>query len=169
MQCPKCKKEIKSDSFFCEYCGTRIKPEVQTTRQSSKFWKWSSILTFVALIVLLFYKGDSSAYSSGQSNNNKELRNEIHRKNNEISSLESQIQNYKTRVTDLESEMETMQRNSNSNSSNNEAYYVQQINKLNTQINKLNTTISQKDNTIKNKDKSIKKLQEENAALRSLL
>lgn len=116
----KCKKEIKNDSIFCEYCGGRIKLEVQTTRQSSMLWKWSSILTFVALIILLFYKGDSSA-----SNNDKELRNEIHRKNNEISSLKSQIQNYKTRVIDLEAEMRTMRRNSNSTPPNNEAYYVQ--------------------------------------------
>lgn len=165
MQCPKCKKEIKNDSIFCEYCGTRIKPEVQTTIQSSKFWKWSSILTFVALIILLMYKVDSSS----DSNNDKELRNEIHRKSNEISSLKSQIQNYKTRVTDLESEMETMRRNSNSTPPNNEAYYVQQINTLNAKINQLNTTISQKNSTIKNRDNSIKKLQDEIAALRSLL
>ena len=26
MKCPKCGKEIANDSFFCEYCGTQIKP-----------------------------------------------------------------------------------------------------------------------------------------------
>ena len=64
MQCPICKKEIKSDSFYCEYCGSRIKPEVKPSGKSGKFWKWSTIISVILLVISLISSAGRDANSS---------------------------------------------------------------------------------------------------------
>jgi len=47
MKCPNCGKEIANDSFFCEYCGTQIKP-IKKVRKAP----WV-VMTIVFGVVLL--------------------------------------------------------------------------------------------------------------------
>lgn len=86
MQCPKCKKEIKNDSIFCEYCGNQVKNS-QRGISSYVFWKWSTIISFTSLLVSLLIPQIKS--------NNQELLHQIQEKDHAISFLEEQIKIYK--------------------------------------------------------------------------
>ena len=86
MQCPKCKKEIKNDSIFCEYCGNQVKNS-QRGISSYVFWKWSTMISFTSLLVSLLIPQIKS--------NNQELLHQIQEKDHAISFLEEQIKIYK--------------------------------------------------------------------------
>ena len=86
MQCPKCKKEIKNDSIFCEYCGNQVKNS-QRGISSYVFWKWSTIISFTSLLVSLLIPQIKS--------NNQELLHQIQEKDHAISFLEEQFKIYK--------------------------------------------------------------------------
>lgn len=55
MKCSKCGKEIAEDSFFCEFCGTKIKRNkfnISTNCLKNK-WLWPIYAAVIFIIVLL--------------------------------------------------------------------------------------------------------------------
>ena len=62
MKCPNCQKEIKDDSVFCEYCGTRVNQlPINNTAVNDKEVKlgcWLSVLSFLIPLVgfVLYFK-----------------------------------------------------------------------------------------------------------------
>ena len=62
MKCPNCQKEIKDDSVFCEYCGTRINQSpvnnITINDKESKLGCWVSVLSVLIPIVgfILYFK-----------------------------------------------------------------------------------------------------------------
>lgn len=176
MKCPKCKNEITNDSVFCEYCGAQIKQDVN--KNSSKFWKWGAIVSFVLLIISLV----CSLGGSNDNTNTNALRNEISIKNGKISTLNSQIEEYKKEISTLNSrindyqterdqlyvEIDKLKRKNNSNSYSS-SDNTQQINSLKQQINSLNKIIDEKDKIIKSRERTIEDLQKENGVLKGLI
>ena len=112
MRCTKCKKEIKDDSIFCEYCGNRIKP---TTVQSSKFWKWSTIVscTLLPLVLLSFLLGDNSPRDIDRiqllNNQNKELQDKVLLLKNQNKELQDEVNSLNCTITFVNSRIETQQ------------------------------------------------------------
>lgn len=60
MKCPNCGKEIANDSYYCEFCGTRIKEVEQDTDKKAipkNKNKWPLFLCIFLLIVLSSFLG----------------------------------------------------------------------------------------------------------------